>query len=59
MTDGFGDDRRGISGSGDLSLTTFVIYESGSKSFTPFTNRFFHFSGPPGFRLAFDEAKKK
>ena len=31
---------------------------SGSKSFTSFTNRFFHFSRPPGLRLAFEAAER-
>ena len=31
---------------------------SGSKSLTSFTDRFFHFSKPPGFRMAFDAAER-
>ena len=31
---------------------------SGSKSLTSFTNCFFHFSGPPGLRLAFDASER-
>ena len=54
---GLGDDRRGMSGSGDVSLTIFVTSISGSKSLTSFTNRFFHFCGPSGLRLAFDAAE--
>ena len=51
---GLGDDKRGMSGSRDVSLTIFINFMSGSKSLTSFTNCFFHFSGPPGLRLAFD-----
>ena len=53
-----GDDRRGISGSGDVSLAIFTTSVSGSESLTSFTNRFFYFSGPPDFRMAFDAAEK-
>ena len=45
------------SGSADVSLTIFITSVRGSKGLTSFTNRFFHFSGPPGFRLAFDAAE--
>ena len=45
-------------GSGGVSLTIFIASVSGSKSLTSFTNRFFDFSGPPGFRLVFDAAKR-
>ena len=31
---------------------------AGSKSLSSFTNRFFHFSGPSGFRLVFDRPKR-
>ena len=32
--------------------------ESGDVSLTSFTNCFFHLSGPPGLRWAFDAAKR-
>ena len=48
---GFGDDRRGMLGSRDVSLTILIASVSGSEGITYFTNRFFHFSVPPGFRL--------
>ena len=53
-----GDERRSTSGSGDVSLTIFIAFLSGSESLASVTNRFFHFSRPPGFRLAFDAAKR-
>ena len=31
---------------------------SGRKSLASFTNRTFHLSRPPGFRMAFDEAER-
>ena len=52
------DDRRSMSGSGDVSLAIFITSVSSSESLTSFTNRFFHFSGPPGFRMAFDAAER-
>ena len=55
---GFGDDRRSTSGSGDVSLTIHTTSVSGSENLSSFTNRFFHFSGPPSLRLAFDAAKR-
>ena len=42
----------------DVSLTIFIVSVSGSESLTSFTNRFFHFNGYPGFRLAFDVAER-
>ena len=47
-----------MSESGDVSLAIFITSESSSKSLTSFTNCFFHLSGPPGFRIAFDAAKR-
>ena len=41
-----------MSGSGDVSLTIFIISVSDGESLTSFTSCFFHFSRPPGFRLA-------
>ena len=55
---GLGNNRRGTSGSSEVSLTVFPAFVSGSESHMPFTICFFHFSGPPGFRLAFDAAKR-
>ena len=55
---GLGDDWRGASRSGDVSLAIFIASVSGSESLASFTNHFFHFSGPPGFRMAFDTAEK-
>ena len=55
---GLGDDRRSTSVSGNVSLTIFITSISGSESYTCFTNRFFHFSGPPGFTMAFIAAKR-
>ena len=49
-----GDDRR----SGDVNLAIFITFVSGSKCLASFTNRFFYFSGPPGFRMAFDAAER-
>ena len=53
-----GDDRRSTSGSGNVSLAIFITSVNDSKSLASFTNRFFLFSGPPGFRLAFDAAER-
>ena len=55
---GLGGDRRGKSRSGDLILAIFITSMSGSESLESFTNRTFHFSRPPGFRLAFDAAER-
>ena len=41
---GLGDDRRGVSRSGVVSLLIFITYVSGSENLASFTNRFFHFS---------------
>ena len=49
---GLGNDRRSTSGSGDASLAIFITSVSGSESLASFTNRIFHFSGPPGLRMA-------
>ena len=38
-------------------MTIFVTSLSGSESLASFTNRFFHFSRSPGFRMTFDAAK--
>ena len=56
---GFGDDRRGMSGNRDLSLTIFFTSMSGSKSFTTPPYSSFHFRRPPVLRLAFDAAKRE
>ena len=53
-----GDDRRSMSKSGDISLAIFITSVSGSESLASFTNRYFHFSGPPGFRMAYDAAER-
>ena len=45
-----------MSGSGNVSLT--IVFVSGGESLTSFTKRFFYFSEPPGFRLAFDAAER-
>ena len=50
---GFGDDRRGMSGSGNVSLTIFITSMSGTKSFTSFAY-IFPFRRSPGLRLVFD-----
>ena len=47
-----------MSASRDVSLAIFIAFVSGGNSFTSYTNHFFHFHGPPGMRLAFDEAKR-
>ena len=47
-----------MTGSRDVSPTIFIASMSGSESITSFTNRIFHFSGPTGFRMAFDAAKR-
>ena len=51
---GLDDDRRSTSGSGEINLAIFITSVSGSESLTSFTNLFFHFRRPPGFRMAFD-----
>ena len=51
---GLGDDRRSMSGGGNVSLAIFITSVSCNESLTSFTNRFFHFSRPPGFRMASD-----
>ena len=43
---------------GDLSLAISIASVSGSESLASFTNRLFHLSRPPGFRMAFDAAKR-
>ena len=43
-------------GSGDVSLT--IVSVSGGERLASFTKRFFYFSGPPGFRLAFDAPER-
>ena len=57
---GLGDDRRSASGSEDVhvSLAIFITFVSGSESLASFTNRIFHFSGPPSFRMTFDAAER-
>ena len=52
-----GDDWRGTSRSGDVSLAIFITSVIGSESLASFTNRTFHLSRPPGFRRAFDAAE--
>ena len=42
----------------NVSLSIFITSVSGSKSLTYFTNRIFHLSRPPGFRMAFDAAER-
>ena len=54
---GLGDDRRSTSGGGDVSLAIFITSVSCSRSLTSFTDHFFYFRGPPGFRMAFDAAE--
>ena len=39
-------------------MTIFIASVSCTESLTSFTNHFFHFSGPPGFRMAFVTAKR-
>ena len=53
-----GDDRQCTSKSGDVSLAIFIAFVSGSESLAFFTNRTFHLSRPPGFRMAFDAAER-
>ena len=56
---GFGDDRQSTSGSGDVSLTIFLITSvSGSVRLASFTNRFFHFSELPDFWMEFDAVER-
>ena len=55
---GLGDDCRGVSRSRNVSLMIFIASVSGGESLTSFTNHFFHFNGPPDFRLAFDAAER-
>ena len=51
-------DRLGTPGSGDVSLAIFITSVSGIDNLASFTNRFFHFSGPPGFSMAFDPTER-
>ena len=53
-----GNDWRGASRSGDASLAIFITSVSSSKSLASFTNPTFHLSRPPGFKMAFDAAKR-
>ena len=53
---GLGDARRSTWGGGDVSLTISSV--SGSESLNSYTNRFFHLSGPSGFRMAFDATER-
>ena len=55
---GLGNDRRGTSRGGDVSLAIFITSVSSSESPASFTNRLFHLSRPPGFRRAFDAAER-
>ena len=48
----------GASRSGNVSLAIFITSVSGSKSPASFTNRFFHLSRPPDFRMVFDAAER-
>ena len=47
-----------MSGSEDVSLTIFITAVSSGEILMSFTNCFFHFSGPPDFRMAFDAAER-
>ena len=51
---GLSNDRQSASGSGDVSLTIYIISMSSGKSLAHFTNHIFHFNRPPGLRGAFD-----
>ena len=42
----------------EIKLQSFITSVSGSESLTSFTNRTFHLSGPPGFRMVFDAAER-
>ena len=55
---GLGNDRRGASRSGDVSLAIFITSVSSSESLASFSNRLFYLSRPPGFRRAFDAAER-
>ena len=44
--------------SGDVSLAIFITSVSGSESLASFTNRTFHLSRSPGFRMAFDAIER-
>ena len=54
---GLGDDRRGMTVSGNVSLTIFIASLSDSKSLTSFTNCFFYFRRPTGLRLGLTRLK--
>ena len=58
LSPGLGDDRQSTSESGDVSLAIFITSVSGSESLESFTNCTFHFSKPPGFRMAFDTIER-
>ena len=47
-----------MSRSGDVNWATFITSVRGSESLASFTNCTFHLSRPPGFRMAFDAAKR-
>ena len=55
---GLSNDKRGMSGDRDVSLTVFITSMSDSKSLTYFAYRFFYFRRLPSLRLAFDTAKR-
>ena len=55
---GLGDDRRSASRGGDVNLAIFTTPANGSESLASFTNRFFYFSVPPGFRMGFIAAER-
>ena len=55
---GVSDNRRGILGSRDVSVTILITSMSGSKSLTFFAYRIFYFRKPPGLRLVFDAAER-
>ena len=55
---GLGNDQRGTSRGGDVSLAIFITSVSSSESPASFTNRLFHLSKPPGIRRAFDGAER-
>ena len=55
---GFDNDRRGMSGGRDVSLTILIACTTGSKNLTYTAYHFFYFRRPPGLTLAFDVAEK-
>ena len=55
---GLADDRRGMSRSGDVSLSILITSMSGRKSLVSYAYHSFNVRKTPGLRLAFDAAER-